>query len=93
MHTFSCAVQTISLDDGHIIARFEADPDDYAICRLVVFHEGGESTVATFARNGLVTGTQTFPPPGKEATDQPAATDQQSGAAQTAAPKSGSKSK
>lgn len=66
MHTFSCAVQDVNIDD-HIVARFEAgtveNPDDYSKCRLTVWHQGGEATITTFDRNGLVVGSVMIPPP------------------------------
>lgn len=76
MQTFSVAVQDVNIDD-HIVARFEAgtvdNPDDYAKCRLTVWHEGGEASVVTFDRNGLVIGSVLIPPPEPPAADQAAA--------------------
>jgi hypothetical protein len=48
MHTFSCAVQSVDVDG--VILRFEADPQDYHICRLYL----GDQWVVTFDRNGIV---------------------------------------
>ena len=95
MQTFSCAVQTVNIDD-HIIARFEAgtveNPDDTSVVRMTVWHEGGEATITTFNRNGLVIGTVMIPPPSQQ--DQAGAQGAQPAAAKTSAdPKSGSTKK
>lgn len=60
--TFSCAAQTVNIDD-HIIARFDSDPGNSHVCTMTVWHEGGEASVATFDRNGMVTGVVLLPPP------------------------------
>jgi len=78
MQTFSCACQTINIDE-HIIARFEAgsleNPDDTSVCRLTVWHEGGEATITTFCRNGFVTGSVMIPPPEQAAKASKASAD------------------
>jgi len=92
MQTFSCATQTINIDD-HIIARFEAGsyecPDDTSVCRMTVWHEGGEATITTFNRNGFVIGSVMIPPPGKEAAA--GATTASAASADTSDKKSGAK--
>jgi hypothetical protein len=98
MQTFSVGVQEVSLEDGHIIARFDTDPEDTSICRLIVFHTGSETSVATFHRNGLVIAAGTFEPPppadtqgATGATGDTGATGATGTASQSGAPKSGSK--
>ena len=85
--TFACATQTVNIND-HIVARFDAgtleNPDDTSVCRLTVWHEGGEATVTTFQRNGLVISTTMFEPPAQQSAKAsaaaPAAADDKKGA-------------
>jgi hypothetical protein len=56
MHTFSCAVQSVAI--GDMTLRFDADPDDYSMCRVYV----GDH-VATFNRNGMLIGVEEIEPP------------------------------
>jgi hypothetical protein len=69
MQTFSCACQTVNIDD-HIVARFDAgsmeNPDDTSVCRMTVWHEGGEATITTFNRNGMVINSVMIPPPSQQ---------------------------
>lgn len=44
-HTFSCALQTVDVDG--VPVRFEADPQDYHICRMWI-----GDVVVSFNRNG-----------------------------------------
>lgn len=48
-HTFSCALQTIDVDG--VPVSFEADTQDYHLCRLRI-----GDIVVTFNRNGAATG-------------------------------------
>jgi hypothetical protein len=66
MHTFSCAVQSVDVEEIGTV-RFDSDPNDYAICCVYI-----GDYVLTFDRNGMSTGVEKVEPePDPEAAPEP----------------------